>query len=215
MLQPVNVWPLLELTEEEREYVGHYASPAKPGVLRRVYTARLIQSTIAATQSQPTQSVNFSGRRVRVFGMTFSGDLAAWRLTITNPAGTLFTTANASVPALLGYQEDLTTNNMLTSWTFTGAAPVDYLSTSGPPPMLFDPNIIIEGTDSLIFQGSVGQPWIDRAQGQPYRAILNVAVHVWEFPDFPRERPFVEEDKGEPKPKPKPKVRSRRVAGVR
>lgn len=206
MLQPIQVWPNLELTEEEREFVGHYASSSKPGVLRRTYVAKLIQSTVANTISQPSQSVNFSGRRVRIFGLTFSGDLAAWRVTITNPAGSLFTTADASVPALLGYQEDLTTNNMLPAWAFTGAAPVDYLSTSAPPPLLFDPNLIIEGTDSLIFNGSVGQPWIDRALGQPYRAILNIAVHCWEFPDFPRERPFVD-DKG--------KTKSRQVAGVR
>lgn len=192
MLQPIIVWPGLELTDEEREHVAHYQSPTKPGVLRRIYTARLIISTVAGQlQSQPEQSVNFSGRRVRVFGLTMSGDLAAWKLTIKNPAGTLFTTTDASVPSLLGYQEDLTTANMIPQWETSLGSPIAYLSASGAPPVLFDPNIIIEGTDSMIFSGSLGQPWVDRAQGNPYRAILNIAVHCWEFPEFPRERPFL------------------------
>lgn len=207
MLQPINVWPSLELTDEERQYVGHYASPAKPGVLRRVYLARLIISTVAGQlQSQPEQSVQFSGRRIRVFALTMSGDLAAWKLTIKNPAGTLFTTEAASVPALLNYQEDLTTSNMIPQWEQSIGSPIAYLSTVGPSPLLFDPNIVIEGTDSLIFSGSLGQPWIDRANGNPYRAVLNIAVHCWEFPDFPRTRPFV---------KTGGKVGHRQVVGVR
>lgn len=207
MIQPTIVWPLLELTEEERQHVAHYQSPDKPGVLRRIYTARLIVSTVVGQiQSQPEQSVQFSGRRVRVFGLTMSGDLAAWRLTVKNPAGTLFTTEAASVPSLLGYQEDLTDTNMIAQWAFTGINPNDYLSIVAPPPLLFDPNIVIEGTDSLIFSGSLGQPWVDRAFGQPYRAVLNIAVHCWEFPEFPRERPFVT---------PTGKTSNRSVAGVR
>jgi hypothetical protein len=206
MLQPIITWPSLELTDEERQYVAHYGNPKKPGVLRRTYTARLIQSTVATgPQSQNTQQVNFSGRRVRVFGLTFSGDIQAWKLTIRNPAGTLYTTEAASVPAMLGYQEDLTTFAMVPQWRFTGVQPGDYLSIVAPAPLLFDPNIIIEGTDSLIFQGTLGQPWIDAANGQPYRAVLNICVHCWEFPEFPRERPFLSNKTG--------RVQSRKVSG--
>lgn len=191
MLQPVNVWPLLELTPQEREFVGHYASPTKPGVLRRSYGTTLRISNIAGDPQQPAQLVTFSGRRVRIFGLTFSGDLGAWLLQLSSPAGTLYTNGLVSVASLLNREEDLTGPNMLPEWEVSQGSPRHYLDNQTSTPLLFDPNIVIEGTDALIFSGQLGASWLARAGTSDYRAVLNVGIHVWEFPEWPRERPFV------------------------
>lgn len=192
-MQQIIVWPPLELDPIEREYVAHYANPAKPGVLRRAYGATLVQSIVAGVDPQPTQIVNFSGRRTRVFGFTFSGDVSAWLLTISNPAGTLYTTQRSSVAAMCGLESDLSQPGgpAMPEWipgTINGA----YLSSAAPLPVLRDPCIVIEGTDSLIFEGVLSPTWIAYAEGEDYTAVLNIAVHCWEFPDYPRERPFVD-----------------------
>lgn len=187
-MQDTIVWPPLELTPEERSYCAHYARGDTPGVLRRTYGAELIQTTITGEPSQPTQTVTFSGRRVRLFGISFSGDLDAWAIQLKSPAGTLYTNGFAPVPALLNQQPDLSTFNMIP--TFSTSQPTIYLARPGALPMLFDPNIVLEGTDALVIEGQVGAAWITRAANQPYRAVLNCALHVWEFPDAPRERPI-------------------------
>lgn len=206
MIQPVNVWPLLELTPQEREYVGHYASPGKPGVLRRSYGTTLRISNLSGDPQQPQQLVTFSGRRVRIFGLTMSGDLGAWLLQLSSPAGTLYTNGFVSVASLLNRQEDLTGPNMLPEWETSQGSPRHYLDNQTSDPLLFDPNIVIEGTDALIFAGQLGSSYLTRAGEGDYRAVLNVAIHVWEFPEWPRERPFVG---------PGNKTVTRPVAGVR
>jgi hypothetical protein len=91
-------WPSLQLSNYERKFVSLYKSQApgkkqKPGVLRRIYRLQL------STTAQPDQNIPAAvtmekiqiARRSRVFGITFSGNLDAWRLTVKNSNGTVYT----------------------------------------------------------------------------------------------------------------------------
>lgn len=86
-------WPSLTLTDHERKFVSTYKDGKKPGVLRRMYPLQL------ANIAQPDQNIPAIStvakiqiaRRSRVFAMTFGGNLDAWRLTVKNSNGTVYT----------------------------------------------------------------------------------------------------------------------------
>jgi len=87
-------WPNLQLTEYEKEFCSMYKIPAgKPGVLRRIYRLQL------ASIAQPEQNIPLVStiakiqiaRRSRIFGITFSGNLDSWRLSVKNTNGTQYT----------------------------------------------------------------------------------------------------------------------------
>jgi hypothetical protein len=86
-------WPSCVLTDYERKFVSLYKDGKKPGVLRRMYPLQL------ANQAQPDQNIPAVStiakiqiaRRSRVFAITFGGNLDAWRLTVKNSNGTVYT----------------------------------------------------------------------------------------------------------------------------
>jgi hypothetical protein len=86
-------WPSLTLTDHERKFVSTYKDGKKPGVLRRMYPLQL------ANIAQPDQNIPAVStvakiqiaRRSRVFAITFGGNLDAWRLTVKNSNGTVYT----------------------------------------------------------------------------------------------------------------------------
>jgi hypothetical protein len=86
-------WPSCNLTDYERKFVSLYKDGKKPGVLRRMYPLQL------ANIAQPDQNIPAVStvakiqiaRRSRVFAMTFGGNLDAWRLTVKNSNGTVYT----------------------------------------------------------------------------------------------------------------------------
>jgi hypothetical protein len=55
----------------------------------------------------------------------------------------------------------------------------------GVIPYRRDPNILLEGTQELVFQGQTLIQPVDLEQ-EKGRFVLNIGVHVWEFPDMPR-----------------------------
>lgn len=95
----MDFWPKLQLTEYEKKFVDYYAESearsgnTKPGVMRRTYRLQLA-SVANVTRNIPTvktiDQIQIS-RRARVFGITFSGNTDAWRLSVRNTNGTLYT----------------------------------------------------------------------------------------------------------------------------
>ncbi len=193
-------WPALELTEHERKFVRIYKTADKPGVLNRVYKVTLNDP---AQPSKNLPTVKLSGqiqiaRRSRVYGLTFSGNIDRWRLSITNASGTLYTlklprsqrdpmvsTLIASsaynadslgglVPPLSGAISPGIGPNIQTSGLF---------SMQQAFPLLIDPNWLLMPNETLIFNGTpVPISFLnDQTPVNPF-LVLTIGIHVWEFP---------------------------------
>lgn len=175
-------WPKLELTKEELQFCRAYDGPDFPGVKRRSYFNQLVSTTFTNETSVFQDNFAASGRRTRVFAFTFSGFVAAWQIKMFSTSGELwiqdFTTVTAlcnSAPrAASGMQLEIQTGSI-----------DSVLLQQGVIPYRRDPNILLEGTQELVFQG---QTLIDPSQ-EDGRFVLNIGVHVWEFPDIPRGQP--------------------------
>lgn len=150
-------WPHLELTEYEKNFVGAYKTDKKPGVLRRAYSVLLNNVANATLPGQ--ESIHLSAavqiaRRARVFGLTFATDLTRWRLNISTQSGETFT------PTLIGQSLPL----------------VSTLAPGfGTLPMIIEPNWDLLPNQQLIFTGTP----LDVTA-----IVLNVTIHVWEFPNM-------------------------------
>jgi hypothetical protein len=156
-------WPHLELTEYEKNFVGIYKTdpsadgktPGKPGVLRRTY--KVLLNNVANPAISGQESVHNSGvvqiaRRARIFGLTFATDVTQWRLNIMTASGESFT------PTLPGQARPL----------------VSTLAPGfGTLPLIIEPNWELLPNQQLIFEGVC---IVETAK------ILDIAVHVWEFP---------------------------------
>lgn len=148
-------WPHLELTEYEKNFVGVYKTDTKPGVLRRTY--RVLLNNVANPAIPGQEQVHNSGvvqiaRRARIFGLTFATDLTQWRLNIMTASGETFT------PTLPGQSRPL----------------VSTLAPGfGTLPLIVEPNWELLPNQQLIFEG---------ASITTDAKVLNIAIHVWEFP---------------------------------
>ena len=180
-------WPELELTEEERQWCDYYASDKKPGVLRRTQQVTLVLTTFAGEQNVFSVKFASSGRRTRVFGLTFSGDTLWWRIRMTADAGETFITPTsgpgaaqfAFVRALQGISPIAGSLGGLDSnldGTVTNQQTAE--------PLIFDPNILLEGTQEIKVDGDVDPQVLGNVEQG--RSLLHVGFHYWEFPDYPR-----------------------------
>ena len=189
----MDAWPKLELTDYERKFVRPYKTNKFPGVLRRTYERSISNSTQVPMREglQPSEQVQIS-RRSRVLGITFSGGLSATRLQITNASGTLYNV------------KDPRTGNFPYVTSLIGSSPYMQGSTLGrkqPPTLqgtnegtlvqnnvylsgehgtlMIDPNWVLTPNETLIFNGD----WSDLDALDPVPTIvLNITIHVWEFP---------------------------------
>lgn len=188
-LKDLNIaWPPLLLTEDELEFCGQYADPEKPGVLRRVYSGTLVRPrNIAGETDALIYTYKPSGRFTRVFAVTFTGDVLFWEVKLRTDPGEVLITDYTAVSALTN-QGSWGRASFVVPYAnqFEGS----YATGGTPPgPLLFEPNIALEGTSNLYFEGRVVPEWDALTTPQALtRAVLNVAVHVWEFPQMPRQR---------------------------
>lgn len=170
-------WPPCDLSDEEREYVSLYATTDRPGVKRRTYGADLVQTTFPGEISQLSQAVAFSGRYVRLFGFTFSGEIYAWTIKayLVNEEQYIFDFC--AVTTLIG----ATPRSQVACDTPINQVPPVVLQVPSFEPLIWDPNIRIEGTQQLIIEGR----YIGTTPEESYRSPLHIALHCWEFPDTP------------------------------
>lgn len=201
-------WPHLELTDYEKRFVSEYkeivpvldaagkpvidpttGKPktwAKPGVLGRRYKTQL--NNVANPNVPSLTQVKLDGsiqiaRRSRVFGLTFAGDVHAWRLNIYTASGEQFTPRLAGgtfpmVSAMVpGTSWNATATDMSGPSVLTFPAVPDNIEAGQIAnislPMLIEPNWELVPNETLFFQGV---PMVETA------IILEIVAHVWEFP---------------------------------
>lgn len=193
-------WPKLQLTDYEKKHVGIYKTDKKPGVLRRAYRMQL------ASQAQPTKGIPAVklldkiqiARRSRVFAVTFSGNLGAWRLAVTNTNGTIYTN-----PAPRSQQfpivSSLVAGSFYNSLALGGAIPPvialqptngvsdslqlgPLLDTTQSFPWIIEPNWVLQPNETLLFQGVSVFPDVTVEQIYTMPTVLNIVVYAWEYP---------------------------------
>lgn len=188
-------WPKLELTDYERLFVRPYKTAKFPGVLRRTYE-RTISNNPDITGRlglQPSQQIQLS-RRSRVLGLTFTGGVSTTRLQITNASGTLYNvkdprTGNfpyvssliGGAPYMFGSGIGRKTKPTDEGVNDPALAPVvnNVILSGESGSLLIDPNWVLMPNETLVFNGF----WDDLDALDPVPTIiLNIAVHVWEFP---------------------------------
>lgn len=168
------VWPELQLTDEERRSVGHYADPDRPGVLPRVSQVTLVDTSMPGEVSVLAVPFVPSGRRTKIHSITFSGDLEFWSVRLEQSSGEqLFGTGLIPVTSLVNLQA--------MSGLAAGLPSADgenvFLRQPMPAPLRLEPSLQLDGAQGLTVSG------ICRAdKGLGGRSVLNVAFHYWEFP---------------------------------
>lgn len=170
-----NYWPRLVLTDYEKKYIDKYTEPNRNrrGVLRRFYPGSLV---LTAEQRLPTFSQNIA-RRVRVFGITFSGDIEHFRVRIFDVTGEQYLANDMYIPHLVG------------GYVQTQVGIFGGLGTNPSPGGLtgvciFNPNIVLAPNQTLSISGLETEPrGFDDTNENDYR--VDFTWHVWEFPGMP------------------------------
>lgn len=184
-------WPKLELTSYERQFVRPYKTASHPGVLRRTY-----QRTVSHTADVPgfegigpSAAIQIS-RRSRVFALSFTGAVSMTRLQMTNASGTLYNVPDSRTnqypvvssmvggnPAMVGALVGPDGDPGLQGPNNAPTSPTTMYSSQEHRPLLIDPNWVLTPNETLIFNGSWEDGIADSAA-----LLLNITVHVWEFP---------------------------------
>jgi hypothetical protein len=186
-------WPTCELTDYELKHVRYYKQPKLnaqgnetgemwPGVLKRVYTVQLYNQNlpdIARFNNGPVfEDRVLISRRSRVFGLTFSGDVADWYLNIETASGEKYTNSPCLVSAL-GAGSYYNANSLAGSPNFSDAEVAINLLFSSVEHfgVMVEPNYQLLPNESLIFRGEI-------AKGLPPERFsqLAIGIHAWEFP---------------------------------
>lgn len=179
-------WPKLELTDYERKWCAPYKTKTHAGVLRRTYERTIYYS---GEQGPPNAQLQIA-RRSRVFALSFSGALSTTRLQITNASGTLYNVRDARtgnypiITSMLGGSFALAESWVSRSYPptlFADLAATNYsILAGGNSTLLIDPNWVLTPNETLIFNGSWDDITID--PDTELSQIVNICVHVWEFP---------------------------------
>lgn len=182
-----------------------YKDDKKPGVLRRAYNIQL------ANQAQPNENIPAIklidkyqiARRSRIFAITFSGNTDAYRLSVSNTNGTVYTNPaprSQQFPVVSSivagsYYNALSTGGMIAP--FVPGAYTDsigpnpnlsnqFMSTTQVFPWIIEPNWVCQPNESIIFQGYDICPQYffngDPSLTAVLPTVLNITIYSWEFP---------------------------------
>lgn len=192
-------WPTLELTDYEQKFVRYYKQPKLdaqgrvtnetwPGVLKRVYKAQLYNQnipTIARFNNGPVfEERVLISRRSRVFGFTFSGDVANWFLEIETASGEKYTNAPCLVSSMQAgsyYNANANIGTPFFPAPILGDFPVDTLFAGTESfGIMLEPNYQLLPNEALIFKGTLAKAIADL--DPPQFTQLVIGIHVWEFP---------------------------------
>jgi hypothetical protein len=191
-------WPTLELTDYELKFVRYYKQPKLnasgditnevwPGVLKRVYKAQLFSQNIPEisrfTNGPVFETRTLVSRRSRVFGFTFSGDVAAWFIEIETASGEKYTNGPCLVSAMCA-------GSIYNAEAAVGEGIFDSGQYEVPPlwrgtesfGIMLDPNFLLLPNEALIIKGFVA-PSIIEEDEDAFRQ-LAIGIHAWEFPEM-------------------------------
>lgn len=186
-------WPTCELTDYELKHVRYYKQPKLnaqgketgqywPGVLKRVYSVQLYNQNIPEISRFNNGPVFedrvLISRRSRVFGLTFSGDVANWYLNIETASGEKYTNSPCLVSSMCAGSY-YNANALVGSPTSDPLQAPFGLLWAGTQNfgVMIEPNYQLLPNETLIFRGEV-------AAGIPENNFtqLAIGIHVWEFP---------------------------------
>lgn len=166
--------PQLQLSPHEARFVSLYGTRDKPSVRRRVTPLRLLLSSFPNEVSRASVQFTPAGRYAKVCALTFSGDIQAWDINARLGTDQLLITDFTRVASLI---------NVLAR-DDTGMAPdttllADTLARVPGEPLVFEPGVVLRGNQNLTINGNV-----PAGVGVAARAVLNICVHWWDFPDL-------------------------------
>lgn len=181
-------WPNCELTDFERQHVSIYPEEVrrpdgsvyvKPGVLNRVYPIQLARLDDSNARIQASLEGQLQiARRSRLFALTFSGDLASWRLLMRLSSGEAITAQeNGTGDAPL--VSSMVAGTYYNADAFIGEQPTgddgQYVHQMGA--LQIEPNWELSPNTTLLFEGAIADGIEDENQ-----RLLFIHAHVWEFP---------------------------------
>lgn len=168
--------PLLRLTDHEREFVDYHASRGKPAVLPVRYPG-----SVALTVAQPTGIITLEHtRRVRVYKITWSGDVGCARIRIYDSRGQQLTISPTHIPLLSGHTPYSSLSTLVAAYPVPGSVP-QAVQTPSRWEYTIDPNLELPGGAQLLFEYTPENP-ADPVLADPAGIVIEQVVHVWEFP---------------------------------
>lgn len=179
----MSYWPRFKLTPYEAKFVTKYSSPDdnRRGVLRRFYPGFLV---LDATTRLPTFAFNIA-RKCRVFGLSISGDVSKFLLTISDATGEQYTVGQVNASLLL------TGNNLVVpgiNVSLGGLGLPKFMPGFSNDIHVFEPNISLAPNQTLTFEGFETEPYgygntDPEVPNANYR--IDFTLHVYEFPGMP------------------------------
>lgn len=176
------MWPLLRLTPEEKLQVDYYSNRyGLPGVKRKIYPGKV---SLSAAVKQ-NQVIYQNSRRNRVFGVTWSGDVWAMRVSIGFSNGELLTMQPLHIPLLAGCSVGSTLIEGPTVPPYPDSAIVPDSPFALHMPNSFvwiiEPNVVVPRSQQLIFSYSLENPNDPNFALGLTEYTVEQAVHTWEF----------------------------------
>lgn len=174
--------PQLRLTDEERQWNSYYdTTTGQRGVLQRADPADVVLDS--AHRTVTTRQV--TTRRVRVYAITFTGDVYAARVSVYVSTGEKLVVTPTHIPLLSGHAPHSTRSRLPGLAAYPTAASGAASATHAPPQYTFliEPNLVLPGDVQLLFDYDLEDP-DDQVitNGGSYR--IQHVVHRWEFPGF-------------------------------
>jgi len=178
----MSYWPRFKLTPYEAKYVTKYSDPDdnRRGVLRRFYPGFLV---LDQTTRLPTFAFNIA-RKSRVLGLSMSGDVAKFLITISDATGEQYTVGQLNADLLM------TGNNLAIPGASISLSPIGiskFMPGFNNDIHIFEPNISLAPNQTLTFEGFETEPYgfNTPSEQQPANYRIDFTLHVYEFPGMP------------------------------
>lgn len=178
------MWMDCKLTKEEQKWCSYRGENGLPPVKTRRYPYQFTISSIGQSVSVP----HFTSRRSRVFAITWTGDVSAFKVSIATSTGEKLTVNPCHIPLLCGHSIFSTYRRGLVSGypaTVLGATPPASSMKAGWV-MTLNPNFVLPGNVALQFDYTLEDvsPTGDLVLTNQGSYTVSHMVHQWEFPGF-------------------------------
>lgn len=186
-LYNMSYWPRFKLTNYEAKYVTKYSSPDdnRRGVLRRFYPGYL---ELNATTRLPTFAFNIA-RKSRVFGMSMSGDISKFRITISDATGEQYTVGQVNADLMMPGGLALVPGANFDLGSLAQGTLAAFMPGFNNDIHIFEPNISLAPNQTLTVQGFETEPYgyspIPIEDEEPANYRIDFVMHVYEFPGMP------------------------------
>lgn len=181
------MWMDCKLTEEEQGWNSYRGENGLPPIKLRRYPYTFSVSSINQSVSIP----HFTSRRARVFAITWTGDVSAFKVSIATSTGEKLTVNPCHIPLLCGHSIFSTYTRLAVA--VAAGYPAGVLGAVAPANseqpgwvLTLDPNFVLPGNVALQFDYILEDrsPTGDLVLNAAGTYTVNHMVHQWEFPGF-------------------------------